>query len=291
MGEGVNPGVAVIGGTGIYDPELFGEPEEVEVDTPFGRPSDAILVGEVAGVETAFLPRHGRGHTHSPTDVPYRANIFALKKLGVERVVGINAVGSLRAEVEPLHFLVPDQVYDRTKNRASSFFGEGVVAHIGFADPFCPELAHLAAEASGDAGVAVHRGGTYVCIEGPSFSSRAESEVYRSMGHDVVGMTVLPEAKLAREAELCYSVITSITDYDVWHEEEVSVELVVERARENRENVRRALTELVPGVPGTWGCPCGEALEGALMTDLKEAPPETLSNLELLLDRFLPDDT
>jgi len=260
--------------------------EEVEVETPFGPPSDSVIVGDVEGVETAFVPRHGRSHLFSPTDVPYHANIYALKKLGVERVIGINAVGSLRGEVEPLHFLVPDQIYDRTKLRDSTFFGGGVVAHIGFADPFCPEVGDVALQGSRDVGVETHGEGTYVCIEGPSFSTEAESEVYRGQGHDVIGMTAIPEAKLAREAELCYSMITTVTDYDVWHDEEVSVELVVERAQQNEENVKDALAEIIPEIPEERGCSCGSALEGAVMTDLSVAPEETLERLDLLIGRF-----
>lgn len=288
MSRDVDPRVGVIGGTGVYDPELFRGAEEVDVETPFGQPSDSIIVGEVEGVETAFLPRHGRGHPHSPTDLPYRANVYALKELGVERVIGVNAVGSLREDVEPLHFLVPDQVYDRTKLRRSTFFGDGVVAHIGFAEPFCPVLNSGAADASRSVGVDTHEGGTYVCIEGPSFSTEAESRVYRRQGHDVIGMTAIPEAKLAREAELCYSMITSVTDYDVWHDEEVSVDLVVERAQENEANVRRALAELVSEVPEQRECDCGSALDGAIMTDLSQASPDRLSELEPLIERFLP---
>ncbi|MBS1263107.1 MAG: S-methyl-5'-thioadenosine phosphorylase [Methanonatronarchaeales archaeon] len=288
MAEGVNPRVGVVGGTGVYDPELFQDPVHVDVETPFGSPSDSVVVGSVGGVDTAFIPRHGAGHVHSPTDLPYRANIYALKKLGVERVVAINAVGSLRREVEPLHFLVPDQVYDRTKLRETSFFGGGVVAHVGFAEPFCPQLNGLAVDASASVGVKTHAGGTYVCIEGPSFSTGAESEVHRGQGFDVIGMTAIPEAKLAREAEMCYSVITTVTDYDVWHGEEVSVKLVVERAQQNEENVKRVLEEIVPGIPEERGCVCGSALDGAVMTDLSRAPEEAVSRVELLIERFLP---
>lgn len=287
MSSEVNPRVGVIGGTGVYDPELFKDAKEVEVETPYGYPSDAVAVGHVEGVETAFVPRHGEGHNFSPTDLPYHANIHALKELGVERVIGVNAVGSLREDVEPLHFVVPDQIYDRTKLRDSTFFGGGVVAHIGFGEPFCPELDSLSLKGSRSVDVETHDGGTYVCIEGPSFSTRAESEVYRRQGHDIIGMTAIPEAKLAREAELCYSILATVTDYDIWHEEEVSVDLIVERAQQNEENVKAALAEIIPQIPEERGCGCGSALEGAIMTDLSEAPEQTLDRLGLLVDRFL----
>lgn len=287
MGRGVNPRVGVIGGTGVYDPELFEGAERVPVETPFGDPSGDVIVGEVEGVETAFVPRHGESHTHSPSEVPYRANVYALKELGVETVLAVNAVGSLREDVEPLHFLVPDQAYDRTKQRTSTFFEGGVVAHVGFAQPFCPEASRTAVEASRDAGVETHGSGTYVCIEGPSFSSVAESEVYRRQGFDVIGMTAIPEAKLAREAELCFGMITTVTDYDVWHDEEVSAELVVERAVKNEENVKEALANAVPRLPEDPDCDCRSALEGAVMTDPGEAPPDAVDRVELLIERFL----
>lgn len=283
----MNPKVGIIGGTGVYDPELFRNVSEVVIDTPFGEPSAPVKVGEVGGVEVAFLPRHGEAHTYSPTDVPYRANIYALKQLGVETVLAVNAVGSLREEVEPLHFLVPDQVYDRTKQRETSFFGEGVVAHIGFATPLCPETGPVLAEAARNEGVDTHEGGTYVCIEGPSFSTVPESEVYRRQGFDVIGMTAIPEAKLAREAEMCYSMVTTVTDYDVWHDEEVTVELVVERAQKNEEKVKQALVEAVQNLPENRSCGCRSALEGAVMTDLSRAPQDAVSRVELLIDRFL----
>jgi len=211
--------VGVIGGSGLYQMEGMGESvEEVRVRTPFGDPSDAITIGSIEGTRVAFLPRHGKGHRLSPTEVPVQANIFALKSLGVEWIISVSAVGSLKEEIAPLHLVIPDQLIDRTKSRVNSFFGNGIVVHVGFADPFCPVLANVLFDAARDVGVVVHRGGTYVVMEGPLFSTRAESNLYRLWGASVIGMTALPEAKLAREAEICYATLACATDYDCWHE-------------------------------------------------------------------------
>ena len=227
----------IIGGSGLYEMEGLTEVEEVEVETPFGPPSDRYIVGKLLGRPVAFLARHGRGHRLMPSELPFRANIYGLKKLGAEWIISISAVGSMREEIKPLDVVIPDQFFDRTKARISTFFGEGIVAHVGFADPFCPILSEVLYQAGMKAGAVVHRGGTYLCIEGPQFSTRAESRIYRSWGVDVIGMTNLQEAKLAREAELCYATLAMVADYDVWHEseEDVSVEMVVANLRRNAE--------------------------------------------------------
>lgn len=277
--------IAVIGGSGLYDIPGLEKVETVRVKTPFGDPSDAITVGQWAGVRCAFLPRHGRGHRHLPTDVPARANIYALKSMGVERLLGVGAVGSLKDELAPRHFVVPDQVFDRTKGgRPATFFGDGVVAHVGMDQPFCVSLAAEAARAGTDVGVTVHRGGTYVCIEGPGFSTKAESQVNRAHGFSVVGMTLVPEVKLAREAELCYAAITLVTDYDVWKEgEEVSAEKVTATMRANVDRVQKLLALLLPRLTGPRSCPCGTALRHAVFTDPKAMKPSTRKKLGLLL--------
>ncbi|HEX2171546.1 MAG TPA: S-methyl-5'-thioadenosine phosphorylase, partial [Dehalococcoidia bacterium] len=225
----VTPRIGVIGGSGLYQMEHLTDVQEVSVQTPFGPPSDVIAVGQIEGVGVAFLPRHGRGHRISPTEIPVRANIWALKSIGVEYVLSISAVGSLKEEIEPLHLVVPDQLIDRTKSRVNSFFEDGLVVHAGFADPFCPDLARTLADCARSTSATVHEGGTYVVMEGPLFSSRAESELYRSWGASIIGMTALPEAKLAREAELCYVTLACATDYDCWHEthESVTVEMIL----------------------------------------------------------------
>jgi 5'-methylthioadenosine phosphorylase len=227
--------VGVIGGTGLYDIEGLSDVAEVDVDTPFGKPSDSIVTGQLSGVGVAFLPRHGRGHRIMPTEVPSRANIWALKSLGVEHIIAINSVGSFKEEVKPGHLLIPDQLIDRTRQRVNTFFGGGIVAHIQFAEPFCARLCQTLYECAQEAGAGVHQRGTYVVMEGPAFSTRAESILHRSWGVDVIGMTALPEAKLAREAEICYSIIACATDYDAWHETEaaVSVDMILSTLKAN----------------------------------------------------------
>lgn len=276
--------VAVIGGSGLYEIPGVTDVKEVRVKTPFGDPSDAIVLGTLSGVRCAFLPRHGRGHRFLPGEVPARANIWALKSLGVERVLGVGACGSLQEAFAPRHFVVPDQVFDRTKHRASTFFGEGIVAHVSVDKPFCPALADVIHEGARAVGVTTHRGGTYVCIEGPSFSTRAESLVNKSHGFAVVGMTVVPEYKLAREAELCYATVSLVTDYDVWKEgEEVSVERVVETLHANVDNVRKLVAVALPKLAALGPCACRSALENAVFTDPKVMPAKTRKKLALLI--------
>ena len=282
--------VAVIGGSGLYQMEGLEDVREVRPTTPFGDPSDAIVLGRVEGVPTAFLPRHGRGHRLSPSEVPARANFYALKSLGVERVVSISAVGSLKEEVRPLDLVVPDQLIDRTRRRPSTFFEGGVVAHVALADPFCTELSGQVAQAAEEEGASVHRGGTYVVIEGPAFSTRAESQLYRSWGASVIGMTALPEAKLAREAELCYTVLACATDYDVWHqsEEDVSVEMVVAALLRNVATSQKILRRLIPRLTEERDCPCATALRNAVITAPDAIPAEARERLGLLLEERTP---
>ncbi|HRY30337.1 MAG TPA: S-methyl-5'-thioadenosine phosphorylase [Elusimicrobiota bacterium] len=281
--------VAVIGGSGLYDIEGIEDVKEIRLKTPFGEPSDTIVVGRLRGVPCAFLPRHARGHRLLPTELPARANIYALKSLGVEQIVGVGACGSLKEEIPPRDFVVPDQIYDRTKGRHSTFFGDGVVAHVTFDQPYCPELSSLLADGVEKIGVRVHRGGTYVCMEGPAFSTKAESEVNRRLGFSVVGMTALPEAKLAREAEICYSTVALVTDYDVWKEgEEVSVGKLVENLRANVENVKKTLASALPLLARrTRRCRCASALQYAIFTDPKAMNPGTKKKLNLLIGKYV----
>ncbi len=287
--------LGVIGGSGLYAMPGLTQVEQVEISTPFGAPSDSFTVGELEGVPVVFLPRHGRGHRLSPSEVPSRANIYALKSMGVERIISISAVGSLREDIAPLDLVIPDQLFDRTKARLSSFFENGVVAHIGFADPFCPEMSALLAEAAASlAGVRIHRGGTYLCIEGPQFSTKAESRVYRQWGADIIGMTALPEATLAREAELCYATIACVTDYDVWHETEtpVTVEMVVANLTHNLANAQRIIREVARIIPADRtgsGCGCDTALASALITDRSTLTPEQRARYDLLIGRYLTE--
>ena len=280
--------IGFIGGSGLYDMEGLTDRREIEVDTPFGEPSDSIITGSLDGVGVAFLPRHGKGHRISPTEIPVKANIYALKSLGVERVVSVSAVGSLKEELRPLDLVIPDQIIDRTRLRSSTFFGDGLVAHVGFADPFCEDLRRGALESASER-TSVHDGGTYVVIEGPQFSTRAESALYRSWGASVIGMTALPEAKLAREAELCYLTLAFVTDYDVWHqtEEEVSVELVVRNLMRNVDTARGIIRDMTARTPERGECGCGRALETAIITGRDLIPPETRARLGLLVDKYL----
>lgn len=281
--------IGVIGGSGLYDIEGFADVEEVALSTPFGAPSDAYRVGTLAGQRVAFLPRHGRGHRISPSELNSRANVFGFKLLGVERLISVSAVGSLREEIAPLHIVLPDQLFDRTRGRQSSFFGRGLVAHVGFADPVCGDLAAVLGIAAETAGARVHLGGTYVCMEGPAFSTRAESRIYRSLGADVIGMTALPEAKLAREAEICYAIVALATDYDAWHESEdaVTVEMVVGNLLKNVSVAKAILAEAVPQI-GERACPCGSALASALMTQKDLVPAELKRELAPLIGKYLP---
>ena len=281
--------LAFIGGSGLYDIEGLADRRDVDVPTPFGAPSDTIALGTLGNTPVAFLSRHGRGHRLSPTEIPVRANIYALKALGVERIVSLSAVGSLQEEIKPLDVLIPHQLIDRTKTRPSTFFGEGIVAHVGFADPFCPQVTSLVASAATDSGATTHVGGTYVVMEGPQFSTRAESALYRSWGASVIGMTALPEAKLAREAEICYTTIALVTDYDCWRdgEEPVSVELVVANLGRNVETSRSIIRELVERIPAKRTCPCGSALANAIITRPDQIPPEAAARLSMIVNRYL----
>ena len=281
--------IGFIGGSGLYDLDGLEERREVAVETPFGEPSDAITTGVLSGVGLAFLPRHGRGHRISPTELPARANVYALKSLGVERVVSISAVGSLAEEVAPMDLVVPDQLIDRTRGRESTFFGGGMVAHVAFADPFCPDLSGLVAQAARARGVTTHAGGAYVVIEGPAFSTRAESMLYRSWGASVIGMTALPEAKLAREAEICYTTMALVTDYDCWHESEetVSVDLIVSNLLKNVASSQEIIRGLVPTIPRERQCACASALRDAIITSPERIPRETRDRLSLIAGKYL----
>ena len=282
--------VAVIGGSGFYQMPGLIDTEEIRIDTPFGPPSDAIVLGALDGQRVAFLPRHGLGHRILPSEIPARANIYALKLLGVEFVIGVSAVGSLREDIEPLHMVVPDQLIDRTRGRLSTFFGQGLVAHIAFAEPFCPILRNTLAGSAGEAGAVVHNGGTYVVMEGPPFSTRAESNLYRAWGADVIGMTALPEAKLAREAEVCYAILASATDYDCWHDAHghVTAEMIVANLLKNVDVSQRAVRLALRRLPHVRQCPCASALKDALVTPMELVPPETRERLAPLIGRYVP---
>jgi 5'-methylthioadenosine phosphorylase len=285
--------IGVIGGSGLYRMEQMTEVEEVRVSTPFGDPSDVITIGKVSGVSMAFLPRHGRGHRISPTDIPARANIWALKSLGVEWIISVSAVGSLREDVAPRDLVIPNQLFDRTKSRVNSFFEQGMVVHCTFADPFCPTLSKLLLDAAQQLpGVRVHEGGTYVCMEGPLFSTKAESGVYRKLGMDIIGMTALPEAKLAREAEICYATIACVTDYDSWHESEepVTVEMVIGHLSANVANAQHILQKVASHIPTDRthvNCDCAHALATSIITDPTAIPAETKEKYNLLIGRYL----
>jgi 5'-methylthioadenosine phosphorylase len=280
--------IGVIGGSGLYSMPGFEAEEEVVLETPFGTPSDSYVVGKLAGREVAFLSRHGRGHRLSPSEINYRANIYGMKCLGVERIISLSAVGSLKEEHQPLDFVIPDQFFDRTRGRISTFFGEGLVAHISFAHPICPELAGLMAEACTAANVHAKQGGTYLCMEGPAFSTKAESNVYRSWGMDVIGMTNLQEAKLAREAEICYVTVAMVTDYDCWHEDHdaVTVNQIIATLNKNAENACAVVAQAVARVPAARSCACGSALSHAIITDRKAVPEATRRKLGILIAKY-----
>lgn len=282
--------IGVIGGSGLYSMPGFQAQQELALETPWGPPSDAYLVGGLAGRQVAFLARHGRGHRLMPSELNFRANIYGFKALGVERIISLSAVGSLKAEHRPLDFLIPDQFFDRTRGRASTFFGEGLVAHISFADPVCPQLSELVYQACRAEGVSVKRGGTYLCMEGPAFSTKAESNLYRAWGMDVIGMTNLQEAKLAREAEICYVTVAMVTDYDCWHPDHdaVTVNEIIEHLNRNAENAARVVARAVAGMPAERTCRCGSALSHALITDPKAVPEATRKKLELIVGKYLP---
>ncbi|MBP2678430.1 MAG: mtnP, partial [Deltaproteobacteria bacterium] len=262
---------------------------QVVVRTPFGAPSDAVTVGEIEGRTLAFLPRHGRGHRLSPSQINYRANVYAMKKIGADAILSISAVGSMKERIRPGDIVVVDQFYDHTKFRPNTFFSDGVAGHISFADPVCPDLAGAVYAAARKVVKRVHRGGTYLCMEGPAFSTRAESEIHRKWGVDVIGMTNMPEAKLAREAEVCYATLALATDYDCWHavQEDVSVEAILDVLRRNVENSKRIVMEVARRLPLPGGCRCGEALKYAIITDRKRIPPSAKKRLSLLIGRYL----
>ncbi len=281
--------VGVIGGSGLYEMEGLEEVEEVFFTTPFGNPSDSMMIGRLEGMKIAFLPRHGRGHRIQPSSLNFRANIYAMKKLGVQWIIGVSAVGSMKESIHPGDMVIPDQFIDRTVGRPNTFFTDGVVCHISFADPVCPTLSHILGKAGKEVGATVHQGGTYLCIEGPQFSTRAESKLYRSWGVDIIGMTNLPEARLAREAEICYATIAFATDYDCWHPEagDVSIgevlRILAQSVRTAKSTIRKALSSL----PDKRDCLCAHALKHALITSKKLIPEKTKKDLEPIIGKYL----
>jgi 5'-methylthioadenosine phosphorylase len=281
--------IGIIGGSGLYSMPGLTETRELRQTTPFGDPSDVYVLGNLQGRKVAFLARHGRGHVLLPSELNFRANIYGFKQLGVERIVSISAVGSLKEEHQPLEFVIPDQFFDRTRHRIDTFFGDGIVAHIGFGDPICPELSETVEAACRKAKVTGKRGGTYVCMEGPQFSTKAESNVYRGWGADVIGMTNLQEAKLAREAEICYVTVAMVTDYDCWHpgHDQVTVDQVVAVLLKNAENASKVVSETVAAMPAGRHCKCGSALAHAILTDRAKIPLATRQKLSLILDKYL----
>ena len=280
--------IAVIGGSGLYEMEELGEVELVEIDTPFGQPSDAIVLGLLEETPIAFLPRHGRGHRFNPSHIPARANIYALKSLGVQYVMSVSAVGSLKEELVPLDLVVPNQLIDRTRQRASTFFDQGMVVHIGFAEPFCGPTSQSVQRAAQELGVSVHSGGTMVVVEGPAFSTRAESFMYQAWGADIIGMTALPEAKLVREAEMCYATMAWVTDYDCWHQaaETVTVEMVVQNLLKNVATSKELLRRVIPRLGGQRDCACASALKDAIITPRDKVPEEVKEKLAPIAGRY-----
>ena len=280
--------VGIIGGSGLYAMSGLTGTRQVRVKTPFGEPSDSIVVGTLEGKRVAFLARHGRGHRILPSEINYRANIYAMKLLGVARIISVSAVGSLKEDLRPGEFLVPDQFFDRTKHRISTFFGGGIVAHVAFAHPTCGQLSGVLADACTREAVKLHRRGTYICIEGPQFSTLAEAEVHRQLRFDVIGMTNVTEAKLAREAELCYATIAMITDYDCWHpdHESVTAAQIIATLNQNAENAQKVLRTAVRDLPAARSCKCGAALQHALVTDLKLVPTATKKRLSAILKKY-----
>ena len=281
--------IGIIGGSGLYAMPGLSKTKEFRAKTPFGHPSDAYMLGTLEARKVAFLARHGRGHRILPTELNFRANIYGFKQLGVERIVSISAVGSLKEEHKPLEFVIPDQFVDRTRHRVDTFFGNGIVAHIAFADPICAELARTVDTACKKVSVTAKRGGTYLCIEGPQFSTKAESNLYRSWGMDVIGMTNLQEAKLAREAEICYVTIAMVTDYDCWHPHHasVTVDQIVGVLLKNAENACNVVRETVASMPKDRSCKCGSALAHAILTERSKIPPATRNKLKLILNKYL----
>lgn len=281
--------IGVIGGSGLYQMNELSDREEITLATPFGDPSDSYVIGTLEGKRIAFLARHGKGHRILPTEINYRANIYGFKKLGVEWLLSVSAVGSMKEHIKPLDVVIPDQFYDHTKRRISTFFGNGIVGHVGFAHPVCPNLANVLETSSRAAHVTTHKNGTYICIEGPQFSSKAESRIYRQWGVDVIGMTNLPEAKLAREAEICYATMALVTDYDCWHETEeiVTIEAVINNLMKNVKNARQILQTAVAMFPIPRNCECATALADGVITDKKYIPESTLRDLNLIIGKYL----
>lgn len=283
--------IGIIGGSGLYKMKDLSDVEEIKVETPFGPPSDNFIVGTLAKRRVAFLPRHGRGHRFLPSEINYRANVFGFKKLGVRQVISISAVGSLKEEHQPLDIILPDQFIDRTFRRAATFFGDGVVGHIAFGDPLCRQLVNSVAQGAQNAEITVKVRGTYLCMEGPAFSTRAESQLYRSWGLDIIGMTNATEAKLFREAEICYATIALVTDYDCWHQSEapVTVDMIIENLSRNNENAQRILKETVKVLPEDRDCTCHHALKDALITQPDSIPQSTREKLALIIGHYLPE--
>jgi len=281
--------IGVIGGSALYSIEGLTDIEKVEIDTPFGSPSDYITVGKLGGVGVAFVPRHGRGHRLSPTEVPYQANIYALKSLGVEHIISVTAVGSLKEEMKPGDLVIPDQLIDRTRNRPGSFFDGGIVAHIIFAEPFCPVLSQILFKTAKEIDSAVYQGGTYVVMEGPAFSTRAESHLYRSWRASLIGMTALPEAKLAREAEICYATIAGVTDYDCWQENcaPIPIDVILETQRGQTRKIREIIGLAVSRIPDQRQCECATALKTAIVTDPKLIPAAQKKKLKLIIGKYI----
>jgi len=284
--------IGIIGGSGLYQMEGLAEVEEIVIDTPFGKPSDSFIVGRLLGERVAFLPRHGRGHRLLPTEIPFRANIYAMKTLGVERIISASAVGSLREELKPMDIVLPDQFFDRTRQRPSTFFGNGIAAHVTFADPVCGDLCDILEEAGRSelTGIGIHRGGAYLCMEGPAFSTRAESETYRSWGMSVIGMTNLQEAKLAREAEICYATLALVTDYDCWHpdHDSVTVEMVINYLNRNSANAQKLIAKAVERLAGHESdCRCRRSLAHAIITARDQIAPEVKERLKAIIGKYV----
>lgn len=282
--------IGIIGGTGLYEMEGLKKTETITVHTPFGSPSDRYLVGELNGIKVAFLPRHGIGHRILPHELNFRANIYGFKKIGVEWIISVSAVGSMKEEIEPLHMVLPDQFFDRTKKRIDTFFGDGIVAHVNFSHPICSSLRSILYKKIRDLGFPVHNGGTYLCIEGPQFSTKAESHIYRSWNVDVIGMTNLQEAKLAREAEMCYTTIALVTDYDCWKEDEdnLSIEMIIDNLNKNSENVKKVIREAIPEIiKMERNCPCCSALKNAIITQEDMIPSKVKEDLNIIIGKYI----
>lgn len=279
--------IGIIGGSGIYDIKALKDFKEVKLETPFGSPSDSYIVGKIGGVDVAFLPRHGRGHRINPSEINARANVYGFKKLGTTAIISAGAVGSMKEKLKPTDVVIPDQIIDNTKKRESTFFEDGLVAHISFAEPFCKQLSTILYKSVKAKGLSGHNGGTYLCMEGPQFSTKAESKLYRSWNVDVIGMTAIPEAKLAREAEMCYAMMAFITDYDCWKDEHVTVDMITKNLAKNSENMKNIVNEVVKKIPENYKCECHNALKDAIITDKRAVPNDAKKRLDLIVGRYL----